>query len=425
MKSLSKDDQTMYFAQIPILSLVKKYQTPLFLYDQDAIEERIHSLKEISKLNDHLTIYYASKAFLTLAMAHIIKENNLFIDVASRGELFIALKGGIDPTHVLFHGNNKTIPDIIYAIEQGVRKFVVDNLQELQFLKGYTNEKRITLEILIRVIPKIQDIKTHKNITTGHHQSKFGIDLDHWLDVMISILSEAKYVSFMGFHFHIGSQLMTNAYHLKAIDYVFKYIKILKDTHHIDVKELNLGGGFGIKYTEDDHPMTIQDFMEPIIKKIQSISNDMNLIHPHLSIEPGRYIVGGTALILYTVGIIKEGMPYPLVAINGGMTENLRVALYQAKYQAILIDRNENPCETYTIVGQACESTDLMIEKAHLPKLIAGDTIAFLNAGAYEHSLANNFNKTLKPAVVMIDKGKDRLIQEREVIEDLIKRDHV
>ncbi len=425
MKSLSINDQTICFAQIPISSMAKKYQTPLFLYDQDAIEERIHSLKDISKLTENFTIYYASKAFLTLAMAHIIKENNLFIDVASRGELFIALKGGMDPNHVLYHGNNKTIEDIIDAMEHGVRKFVVDSLQELKFIKDYTNEKRIPLQILIRVIPKVSHIKTHKNITTGHHQSKFGIDLDHWLDMMISILSEAKYLSFMGFHFHIGSQLMTNAYHLEAIDYMFKYMKLLKDIHHIDVKELNVGGGFGIKYTDDDHPMTIQDFIAPIIKKIQKLSKEMNLINPQLSIEPGRYIVGGTALILYTIGIIKEGIPYPLAAINGGMTENLRVALYQAKYQAMLINRIENPSETYTIVGQACESTDLMIEQAHLPKLISGDTLAFLNAGAYEHSLMNNFNKTLKPAVVMLHKGKDRLIQEREVIEDLIKRDHI
>ena len=426
MKSLSWDNQRLKFAQIPILELVKKYQTPLFVYDQDEILSRINTLKRVCReYEDRMTIYYASKAFLTLAMAQMIKDSEIGIDVASRGELFIALKGHIDPTKILYHGNNKSLEDISYAINRGVRKFVVDNMNELILIKDISDDLAVELSVLIRVIPKVSNINTHKNITTGHHRSKFGIDMDLDFDRVFTFLPTAKHIHFKGFHVHVGSQLLSNESHLKAIDQLFVYIKKLKEMYQISIEEINMGGGFGIKYLETDQPMTIQTFLDSIMQKIKTSAHTIHIPVPHVSIEPGRFIVGGTAIILYTVGSIKQGSPYPIAAINGGMTENLRVALYQANYQALLVDRKNQMEECYTIVGQACESTDVMIEQAKLPKLQKGDTIAFLNAGAYEHSLVNNFNKTLKPAVIMIHQGVDRVIQKRETYEDLISRDDV
>lgn len=424
MKSITYDKQHIYFAKIPVMTLVNKYQTPLFVYDQDEILDRIRKIKNLCSDQD-MSIYYASKAFLTLAMAHIIKENDLGIDVASRGELFIALQGHIEPNKILYHGNNKSIDDLNYAIHHGVRRFVIDSLPELMLVNELSESLKCRLEVLIRVIPKIEGIHTHKNITTGHQRSKFGIDMDRSLDEVAKIILHTKYIDFKGLHFHLGSQLFTNQYHLEALDPIFGYIQKFKDTYQIIVRELNIGGGFGIRYQDHDQPMEMDAFLEPIIEKTERLAQMIKILRPHLSIEPGRWIVGGTAIILYRVGMIKDGIPFPMAAINGGMTENLRVALYQAKYQVLLINQEPRPVETYTIVGQACESTDLMVENVDLPQLTSGDILAFLNAGAYEHSLANNFNKISKPAVIMIHQGQDRIIQEREDYIDLIKRDHI
>jgi len=423
MNSLTWENDILLFAKLPVLELARAYQTPLFVYDQDQILSRINEVKKIAKTYHNISIYYASKAFLTLAMAKIIKDSHLGIDVASRGELFIALKGNIQPSDILYHGNNKSIEDIHYAIEQGVRKFVVDSVDELMHMKELTDQINTHIEILIRIIPKIDDINTHKNITTGHHGSKFGIDMDLHLEQVASIIKEAEYLSFQGLHFHVGSQLFTNTFHLQAVEQVFKYMQQLRENYQIVIKEINIGGGFGIKYKEQDQPMPLQLFIEPIIKRIDDLANIFKFPMPKISIEPGRFIVGGTALILYTVGAIKPGTPSSFVAIDGGMTENLRVALYQAQYDVICVNKTSHTLETYTVVGQACESTDLMVEHAKLPKLKRGDTLAFLQAGAYEHSLIHNFNKTLRPTVLMVHQGVERVIQQRETYEALIARD--
>ena len=424
MTSVQWTDQASTFAGIPILSLVDRYGTPLFVYDQDMIINRIHEVKHCMDKYEHTTIYYASKAFLTLAMANLIANQEIGIDVASRGELFIAIKGQIKPSKILYHGNNKSKEDIIYALSQGVRKFVIDSIQELMMMNMITDELQQKVDILIRIIPKIEDIQTHKNITTGHTQSKFGIDLDRSLDQVMTIINDAKLMHFLGFHFHLGSQLFTNRYHLKAIDYVFNFIETIKIKYQRTTDELNIGGGFAIQYKASDKPMPLDLFIDPLMQNIKEWSDKIQMLPLAISIEPGRYLVGGTAILLYTVGTIKDAFPYPMFAINGGMTENLRVALYNAQYEAMLVNRYDQSKNHYTIVGQACESTDVMIHDAILPEVHPGDTIAFLHAGAYEHSLANNFNKTLKPRVIMVYQGKDRIIQEKEALDDLIRKDY-
>jgi diaminopimelate decarboxylase len=424
MRDLDYKNNVLFFEGVSTIDVAKQYHTPLYVYSQHKIEDKIEEIKNVF-LHKYPSTYafYASKAFLNLEMARIIKDSVLGMDVASMGECFIALKAGIEPHRILYHGNNKSIEELQYIVEHKIGRVVVDNLDELEQLCLITNEQQNPLPILIRFSPQLHQILTHKNIQTGHKASKFGFDLNHELEQVASIISTHSSIDFRGFHFHVGSQLFTNQHHLEAIDEVFEYIRILKEQYDIITTELNIGGGFGIYYNKNDKPLSLSTFIDPSMKKIQQLSARHNLKMPSVLIEPGRFIVGEAAITLYEVGSIKKRNNKVIASVHGGMTDNLRVALYDGIYEASPSYIREGSKQTYTIVGNVCESTDVMIKDITLSPLEPCDFLTVFSTGAYEQSLSNNFNKMLRPAIVMIKDGKPRLIQRRETNQDLIARD--
>lgn len=425
MKDIQTKDNNLQFAGVDVCDIATKYGTPLYMYDQNMIEENIETVNNSFLMKyPNTKAYYAAKAFLTMKMAKIIASSSLGIDVASMGECYIAMKAGIDPSRILFHGNNKSYDELEYSIKNGIGRIVIDSLRELDDLIEITTRLERSVRILVRFSPKLNKIETHKNIQTGHKASKFGVNLDSHIDEIADRVRNSIYIDFAGFHFHVGSQLKTNRHHLEAISEIFPHIQYLKDNYGIVCNEIDIGGGYGIAYVKGDEALPLSKFVDDAMLKIQTLCIKSNIPMMSVAIEPGRSIVGTTAITLYQVGTVKKTPQHSLIAINGGMTDNLRVALYQATYEAVVANKADLAAsDTYTIVGNACESTDIMIKNIQLPKTETGDILAVLNTGAYEHSLSNNFNKMLRPCVLMVHNKKVEIIQRREILEDLLRRD--
>ena len=427
MRTIDIRKNTLYFGGQNTLELAREFKTPLYVYNESIIIDRIGNIyKNFIKKYKNVDVYYASKAFLNLEMAKIIKEAKLGIDVASMGELFIALKAGFDPQRIMMHGNNKSIEELKYAIDSNVGRIVVDNYNELIAIESIANKSKKTVKVIIRISPMLLSIDTHDNISTGQADSKFGINLEpRNIDEVFRFGIESNYIEIKGIHFHVGSQIHTNQNVVDAIDVTFELLNYLYYKFDFICKELDVGGGFGIYYTSADKVKPIEYFTDAIYKTTYRNVEKYNLLFPKIIIEPGRYIVGEAAITLYTVGAVKS-IPNirNYAAVDGGMTDNLRVALYQAKYDIMVANKaNSGSIETYTIVGKACESTDKMFEDVLLPKLETGDILSVFSTGAYENSLANNFNKILKPATILIRNNKPYVIQKREKLADLIKND--
>ena len=420
-------DGKLYFNGCNTEELAKKYGTPLYVISEDCIREKCRELREsfIEKY-DNTKAFYASKAFLTLEMCKIIKEEGMGIDVVSGGELFVAIRAGIDPKDVMFHGNNKTIAELKMAIEYGVGRIVVDSVDELRVLEELAGNAKKTVDILFRITPNIE-CNTHRYISTGQKDSKFGIPLDdNIIKEAIIIAKTSKNINFKGIHFHVGSQLFDNRSHIKAVENAIRLIKMLKDELAVEVEELNVGGGFGIKYLENDNPKPLSYFVDAIMEVIKNDISKNNLKMPRVFIEPGRWMVGEAGITLYTVGTIKN-IPgvRTYVSIDGGLPDNPRTALYTAKYQGYIVNKmDEKRDNTVTIAGKCCESGDILIWDLMIPRSIErGDILAVMSTGAYNYSMASNYNKIPKPAVVMIKDGEERVIVRRESYEDLISKD--
>ncbi len=427
MRKLDIRNNVLYFAGQNTVSLAEKFKTPLYVYSEAIIQDKINNLKsDFLNKYKNVEVYYASKAFLNLAMGRIIKKNNLGIDVASMGELYIALKAGIAPNKIMFHGNNKALEEIEYALKNDVLCFVVDNYYELVNLDNLAKKLNKEVTVLIRISPMLKTIETHDFISTGQADSKFGITLEEMnIKKVFTFGLKSKNLKIVGLHFHVGSQLHTNKNMLEAVDVTFSLIKKLKDDYNFTCQKLDVGGGFGIHYTNEDKVKPLTYFTDAIYEAVKENVGKYNLLFPTMIIEPGRYIVGEAAITLYTVGAVKK---IPNVrnyaAIDGGMTDNLRVALYQAKYDVLLANKASNQkTAVYTIVGKACESTDKLFKDVKLPEVNPRDILVVFSTGAYENSLANNFNKMLKPATVLIKDDGVSLIQKRESLADLIKND--
>ncbi len=326
----------------------------------------------------------------------------------------------------MFHGNNKTTAELKMAIEYSVGRIVVDSLDELQVLDDLANEANKVVDILFRITPNI-DCNTHKYISTGQKDSKFGIPLDdEIIKEAITIATTSRNINFRGIHFHVGSQLFDNSSHLKAIENAIRLMKKLKNDLDIEIEELNVGGGFGIKYLESDKPKSLSYFIDAIMEAIKKKTYENGLKMPKIFIEPGRWMVGEAGITLYTVGTIKD-IPgvRTYVSIDGGLPDNPRTALYTAKYQAYLANKMDNERnKTVTIAGKCCESGDILIWDLMVPHSIErGDILSVMSTGAYNYSMASNYNKIPKPAVVMIKDGQERIIVRRESYEDLISMD--
>lgn len=414
------------FSGCDTVELGEKYGTPLYIMSEDYIKERCKEIREdfLEKYSNTKAVY-ASKAFLTKEMARIIKREGLGIDVVSGGELYTIMQVDFPMEKVIFHGNNKSIDEIEMAIENNVGRIVVDHIEEIKLIEKIARKHNKKVSILFRIIPGI-DSHTHKYIRTGQVDSKFGIPLNkNTIKEAIEKAMELKFVELLGFHFHIGSQLLENETHVKAIGIMMDLMNRLKEEYGFVTRELNTGGGYGIHYAEDEERKPLSYFTDAIINEVEEKSKEYGLDMPTITIEPGRWIVGEAGITLYTIGAIKE-IPEirTYVSIDGGMPDNPRPSLYQAKYEAVVANKvDKELTKVVTIAGKCCETGDILIWDLKVPHIETGDTLAVLSTGAYNYSMSSNYNKIPRPAVVMINEGKDRLIVKRETYEDLLRNE--
>lgn len=414
------------FSGCDTVYLAKKYKTPLYVISEDYIVDRCNEIKR-DFLNKYENTFcaYASKAFLTKEMARLIKREGLGMDVVSGGELYTAIKVDFPMGNIIFHGNNKTIDEIELAVKYNVGRIVVDNLQELEVINHMGKKFKRKVNILFRITPGV-DVHTHKYIQTGQVDSKFGIPLKE--DIIKEAVLKAmnlEYIKPLGFHFHIGSQIHDNTGYILAVKKAVNLMKKLRDEIGFVAQELNTGGGFGIQYGEGKERKPISYFTDAIMETLIKECKKYQLERPKVIIEPGRWIVGEAGITLYTIGFIKE-IPgiRTYVAIDGGMSDNPRTSLYNSKYEAVVANKyKEKLIKKVTIAGKCCESGDILIWDLKVPEIETGDILAVLSTGAYNYSMASNYNRQPKPAVVMVSKGKDRLIVKRETYEDLIKNE--
>ena len=408
------------------VELAKKYGTPLYVMSEDFIVDRCREIrKDFLEKYDNTMAVYASKAFLTKEMARIIKREGLGMDVVSGGELYTAMEVGFPMDMIVFHGNNKSPDEIEMAVKNNVGRFVVDNIRELDLIEDIAGKYDKRVNILFRVCPGV-DAHTHKYIQTGQVDSKFGIPLNE--NIMHKAVKKAmscKHLDLKGFHFHIGSQLHENEGYIMAVKKMAELMKELKDDIGFITKELNTGGGYGIHYKDDEDRKNLAFYTDAIMNTLEEECNKHGLQKPFVIIEPGRWIVGEAGITLYTIGAIKE-IPgvRTYVSIDGGMGDNPRPSLYQAKYEGIIANKaDEKLTNTVTVAGKCCESGDILIWDLEVPEIKPGDILAVLATGAYNYSMASNYNRNPRPAVVMISKGMDRLIVKRETYEDMLRNE--
>lgn len=416
----------LYIGGVSALDLAKEYGTPLYVMDEELIRDNCRKYYRGFRLDKGVNkVAYAGKAFLTLAMCQIINEEGLSLDVVSGGELYTAYKSGFPMEKVVFHGNNKTIEEIEMGIKFGVGRFVVDNFYEMDKINEIAKKYGKTQKILLRMTPGIE-AHTHEYIKTGQIDSKFGFTIlnDNAIEV-VKRATDMESIELMGFHCHIGSQIFEIEPYKDAVKVMLSLIQEVKEKLGFEMKELDLGGGFGIYYEGSDSPKEFEDFCEAILEETEKTCRDLNIAVPALIIEPGRSIVGNAGTTLYTIGSIKE-IPNvrKYVAVDGGMTDNIRPALYQAHYECMIANKADlEPCDKVTIAGKCCESGDILITDAMVPEPESGDILAVPTTGAYGYSMSSNYNKIPRPAVVLVKDGSSKLMCKRESYEDLLKNE--
>jgi len=402
------------------VDLAGEFGTPLYVMDEVTLRGKCREYRTAFKNRyDNTLIIYANKALCNTAILKIIEDEGLGADVASGGELYTARKAGCNLKTIYFHGNNKTQKELMEAVDLEIGRIVVDNFDELALLDRLTEKVGKKVDILFRVNPGIE-AHTHEFISTGRIDSKFGISRERVAEA-IKLANKSKYVNFIGLHAHIGSQIFDVKPFLAELD-------ILCDLSAISpVEEINMGGGLGIDHSGTDEVPTIDQFAEEVVGQFKKSCAQHKLGEPRLILEPGRSIVGNAGVTLYTVGGIKE-IPgiRKYVSVDGGLADNPRPILYDANYSALLANKARKPAgEKVTIAGRFCESGDKLIKDIELPRVEVGDILAVLATGAYNYSMASNYNRVGRPAMVLINNGTPTLILKRESYEDLTQNDVV
>ena len=417
----------MTFGNADCVELATQFGTPLYVFNEAHIRKNCREFK--TSIDEYYggngMTMYASKAFSCKEMYRIIAEEGLGCDVVSGGELYTALSVGFEPKNILFHGNNKTLDELQYALKSGVGHIIVDNATELLNIEKIASEFGIKANIMLRIKPGV-DCHTHHYIRTGQIDSKFGFALENGeaMDIALKAV-EYEHINLCGFDCHIGSQIFETEPFCDAAVIMLNFMNEFRKKSGITVGELDLGGGFGVKYVENDGALPFKVFIEKVSEALKKASAEMQYPMPKIYIEPGRSIVGEAGLTLYKVGAvktIKDVRTY--VAIDGGMTDNPRYALYQAEYDIEIANKYNQPKEFVgTVAGKCCESGDLIQENAPMQTPEVGDIMAVLTTGAYNYSMASNYNRLCRPAAVMVNNGEPRVIIKRETYEDLIKND--
>ncbi len=415
-------------AGVDLVNLAQQYGTPLYVYDEELMRKNCRFFKEsLQKDYPKGEVIYAGKAFLTLAMCRLILQEGLSLDVVSGGELYIALKAGFPMEQVYFHGNNKSPAELAMAVEVGVGRVIVDSLPELEQLEKEAARQGKKAGILLRVKPGVS-AHTHEYIQTGQEDSKFGLGIsDGQAMVAVEKALQLPHITLYGLHCHIGSQIFdSQPFHLAA-SIMMDLMQKIRHKTGTTLKELNLGGGFGIRYTSEDQPCSFSDITQLLSGAVREKCQEHDYPLPTVMIEPGRSIVGEAGVTLYTVGVVKN-LPGILryVSVDGGMSDNLRSALYGAHYEAALANRpQESPEEVVTIAGKACESGDILIKDIALPSPRPGDTLVIFSTGAYHFSMFSHYNRHLRPAVVFLRNGQVETVVKRETYEDIIRLESI
>ncbi len=412
---------------VDTVELSENYGTPLYVFDENDIRNNCREFKTAfdKYYGGNARVYYASKAFSCKEMYRLVDSEGLCADVVSGGELYTTLVAGFPSENIGFHGNNKTPEELAYALDSKVGRIIVDNIYELHTLDALAGDKGVCQKILLRIKPGI-DCHTHDYIKTGQIDCKFGFALENGEALEAAKIATAmENVELVGIHCHIGSQIFETQPFVDAADIMVSLAKTIEKNFGKTLTEINFGGGYGVKYLESDSPVPKDESIRLLCEAVKEASDKYDFPLPTLSIEPGRSIVGDASLTLYKIGVvktIKDVRTY--VSVDGGMSDNPRYALYGAEYEAIVANKADRPRDfTATIAGKCCESGDLIQEHTKIQTPEVGDTLAVLSTGAYNYSMASNYNRIPRPAAVMVKDGSSRLIIERETYEDLIRKD--
>lgn len=413
---------------IPSTDLVQTYGTPLMVYDEELIRRNCREFQQSFRQTGlRFQVAYASKAFLCTEMANLCAEEGMSLDVVSGGELYTALLAGFPPERIHFHGNNKTEDELLMGLEANIGCFVVDNFFELEILHELARARKQNVNILIRVTPGVE-AHTHEYIMTGQDDSKFGFGVSNGQakQAIFRALNQQHY-TLLGIHSHIGSQIFETDGFQHSIQVLGTFAEEIRRETGAILPVLNVGGGFGVRYTKDDNPLSISEYVDAIATSVKECFSRIDYPLPEVWVEPGRSIVAEAGTTLYKVGAIKN-IPNirKYVSVDGGMTDNIRPSLYGAKYDATLANRANDKCtEQVSIAGKCCESGDMLIWDLALPSVDYGDLLAVFSTGAYGYSMANNYNRIPRPAVVFVKNRESKIVIERETYQDLVRNDRM
>ncbi len=409
------------------VELAKQYGTPLYVMDEDRIRSNMRAYKNAmdTYYNGNGKVYYASKALSAMYMYKIAAQEELGADVVSGGELYTALRAGFDAHDICFHGNNKSYEELKMAVESGVGIIAVDSFCEIDALNDIAMANGKTADIILRIKPGVE-AHTHEFISTGQIDSKFGFAIENGeAEEAAAHAAALSNLRVIGIHCHIGSQIFDLEPFKCAAEIMMNFYIKLKKEYKLPLTTLDLGGGFGISYTNEDTPIEYGSYIQAVANVIKDICQKENEPLPHIHMEPGRSIVGDAGITLYRIGNIKDikGIR-KYVSVDGGMADNPRYILYGAEYDGVLANRaGDEPCDTVTVCGKCCESGDIIMKDVCLPVAKAGDILAVMSTGAYNYSMSSNYNRIPRPPVVMVKDGKSKIIVKRETYEDIIRND--
>ena len=414
------------------VDLAKNFGTPLYVFDEKYIRDMMRVYRDTieKEYGGNGLVLYASKAFSCMAIYRIAAQENIGVDVVSGGELYTAVKAGFPAEKIYMHGNNKLLRELEFAVDAGVGTIVVDSYDEADMLDDIAKAKGVEQNVLIRVNPGVE-AHTHAFVQTARTDSKFGFSIsDGTAEKMSAYILKKEHLNLKGYHCHIGSQIFEKQSFVLAAQKAMDFMAMIKSDLGFEADTLNIGGGFGIWYTDDDAKISVDGYaayLEALISAVKGKASELGLKRPYLLIEPGRSIVGEAGITLYTVGAIKDipGIK-KYVAIDGGMFDNPRYALYQSKYTVLLANRANEACtEKVTIAGKCCESGDLIAVDVPLPEARRGDIAAVLSTGAYNYSMASNYNRNFIPPAILVHGGKAEYIVKPQTYDDLVRNDVV
>lgn len=428
-ENISVKNSHLNFAGVDTVELAEKYKTPLYVMDEDRIRHNCRIYKNAMKesFGEGSFPVYAGKAACFKRIYEIMREEEMGIDLVSPGEICTAYKAGFPMEKSFFHGNNKTDWDISYAMDTGVGYFMVDNMYEIRGINRQAKERNIMQKIILRLTPGI-DPHTYSAVATGKVDSKFGIAIETGqAEEFVKEAVGFSNVEIVGYHCHVGSQVFDSdgSVYLDAAKIMLTFACEMQNKYGVQIKILNMGGGYGVRYTEDDPQMDISANIGKLASYLIKLSEELGIAMPKVLVEPGRSIVADAGMTLYSVGTIKQITGYKnYVSIDGGMTDNPRYALYGSKYTVLLANRTDEKADfTCDVVGRCCESGDIIQPDVTMPKPERGDIVAVCTTGAYNYSMASNYNRITRPPVVMISGGKDYVAVKRESFDDLLRND--